>query len=221
MRRRNFSCAMAITCRPGSRACSGDDRGGRPARGRAGNRARSRPAQRRQRVERRPMPRAGRAENADGRRSQRGSNVQQARVVRYREIGGCQRQDGIAQIGAREVADRRRCSRANLLRQRRFVRAADDHRRLHHRRANRAATLGETCARPSLRRSNCARVQARSAGARVVEIHARAPGGHLRGRTIELGQRPFCRQLRPLRQRQRGALVDHARQRTSRRSAGR
>ena len=56
------------------------------------------------RIERRPMPRAGRAENADGRGAERGRDVQQARVVRDRDVRRGKRQDRVAQIRAGEIA---------------------------------------------------------------------------------------------------------------------
>src|SRR5262249_24626803 len=57
------------------------------------------------RVERSPVPCAGRAENSDGRRAERSRHVQQPGIVRYRD--GCRREheNRVAQVGTREVAD--------------------------------------------------------------------------------------------------------------------
>ena len=50
-----------------------------------------------ERIERRPMPRAGRPEYSDRRRADGRGHVQQAGVVRYRHGRRRERQDGIAQ----------------------------------------------------------------------------------------------------------------------------
>src|SRR3977135_821519 len=56
------------------------------------------------RIKRRPMPWAGRTENPDYRRAERGRNVEEAGIVRNRGVGGGERQDGRAQIGPAEIA---------------------------------------------------------------------------------------------------------------------
>ena len=58
-----------------------------------------------ERIERRPVPRAGRAENADRRRADGRRDMQEAGIVRDRGRGGGERQDGVAQVGAGQVAD--------------------------------------------------------------------------------------------------------------------
>src|SRR5262245_47556925 len=57
------------------------------------------------RVEGSPVPWAGRAEDSDGRRAERGGDVQQTGIVRYRDIRRGERENGIAQVGPGEVAD--------------------------------------------------------------------------------------------------------------------
>src|SRR5258707_2153124 len=60
------------------------------------------------RIERGPMPGAGRPEYPDRRRAEGRSNVQQPGIVRYRNGRSRKRQDRIAQIGAGEIAGLRR-----------------------------------------------------------------------------------------------------------------
>ena len=57
------------------------------------------------RVEGSPVPWACRAEDSDGRCAERGGDVQQTGIVRYRDIRRGERENGIAQVGPREVAD--------------------------------------------------------------------------------------------------------------------
>src|SRR4051794_12036417 len=59
---------------------------------------------RRQRVERSPKPRIGGPENTDGGGPDGRRNMHQAGVVGYREVGGFQRDDGVAQVVAGEIA---------------------------------------------------------------------------------------------------------------------
>ena len=59
-------------------------------------------------VQRRPVIGAGGAENAHGRRAERGRDMHQAGIVRDRDAGRRHRQNAVAQIGAGEVAHPRR-----------------------------------------------------------------------------------------------------------------
>ena len=57
-----------------------------------------------QRIERSPVPGAGRPEYADRRRAGRRRDVNQTGIVRHRHGGPGQRQNGVAQIGAGQIA---------------------------------------------------------------------------------------------------------------------
>src|SRR6185503_19050589 len=59
---------------------------------------------RRERIERRPMPWAGRSEDADGWRANGGGDMNEAGIVRHAGAGAFQRQDGVAEVRRREVA---------------------------------------------------------------------------------------------------------------------
>ena len=57
------------------------------------------------RIERSPVPWARRAEDSHRRCAERGGDVQQTGIVRYRDICRGERQNGIAQVGPGQVAD--------------------------------------------------------------------------------------------------------------------
>src|SRR6059058_4629785 len=57
------------------------------------------------RVEGSPVPWAGRAEDSDSRCAERGGDVQQTGIVRYRDIRRGERENGVAQVRPGEVAD--------------------------------------------------------------------------------------------------------------------
>src|SRR6516164_8486345 len=62
------------------------------------------------RVERCPMPWAGRSEDADARGAECSGHMQEPGIVRYRGAGSGERENGIAQVRTRQVADTRRVS---------------------------------------------------------------------------------------------------------------
>ena len=80
---------------------------------------------RRETVQRRPVIGTGRAENAHGRRADRGRDMHQAGIVRDGDAGCRHRQNAVAQIGAGEVADLAAARGDDLLRQRLFAGTAD------------------------------------------------------------------------------------------------
>ena len=80
---------------------------------------------RRKAIERRPVIGAGGAENAHGRRAERGRDMHQAGIVGNRDAGRRHRQNAVAQVGAGEVADPRAAGGHDLRRQRLFAGAAD------------------------------------------------------------------------------------------------
>src|SRR4051812_40138258 len=55
-------------------------------------------------IERCPVPRTGWPENSDRGCAERGGDMQQAGVVRHRNVRGGQRENGVAQVGPGEVA---------------------------------------------------------------------------------------------------------------------
>ena len=104
----------------------------------------------RKRVERRPVPGARRPEDADRRRVRGGGDVQEPGIVGNREVGSRERQDGVAQVGAGEVADVGGLGRDDLGRERGFAGAAQNP---HARSLGRepARQFGEIVRRPALR----------------------------------------------------------------------
>ena len=80
---------------------------------------------RRKAVQRRPEIGTGGAENAHGRRADRGRDMHQAGIVRDGDAGRRHRQNAVAQIGAGEVADLAAAGGDDLLRQRLLAGAAD------------------------------------------------------------------------------------------------
>src|SRR6516164_5547278 len=57
------------------------------------------------RIKWRPMPGAGRSENADARGAERSGDMQEPGIVGYRQACRRERENGIAQVRTREVAD--------------------------------------------------------------------------------------------------------------------
>src|SRR3974390_2176247 len=55
-------------------------------------------------IKRLPVPRAGRAENGHGWRAERGGDVHQSGIVTDRNVGGREREDCVAQVGAGQIA---------------------------------------------------------------------------------------------------------------------
>ena len=161
------------------------------------------------RIERRPVPGAGRAENADRRRPDGGGDVEQAGIVGDHDVRGGGGEDRVAQVGAGEIAAPRRRRGDDLRGEVLFERPADH--------PDRIAARGEVAhqlgiSAPSLRRTDGARRDHRHRP-RVAEPHALAPPPHLFRRHHELRQRPVGGERGALGQRERGAAVDHARQR--------
>ena len=158
------------------------------------------------RIERRPMPRAGGAEYADRRGAERGRDVQQPRVVRHCDVGRRQRQDRAAQVSAGQIAGERAGIRDDLRRERLLVRSAED--------PDGDALCGQAprhirVGGPAFRRPDRAGRQRDRRSARG-KAEPLAPSGDLGRRDPQLGQRPVGRLGRAGGQRQSGALVDHA-----------
>ena len=141
-----------------------------------------------ERVERRPVPGAGRPEDADGRRADRGGDMHQAGIVRHRGAGELQRQDGVAQVRRGEVA-RGGAGGARRSRPRAGSRPgcpAPRPRRL--RAVELARELGEIGDRPALARADRARREARRpAGRRPAGRAARAMLGRFGAGTSSSG----------------------------------
>jgi hypothetical protein len=162
-----------------------------------------------ERVERRPMPGAGGPEYADRRCAEGRSHVQQAGIVRYRHGRGCERQDGVAQIGAGEVAGLR-CAACDFGGESLLAGAADHpDRKAQFGKARRKRPIGG----PSLRRPDGAGGEHRNRLSIVRKVHPRAPLRQDLARYDELRQWQILRHGGALRQRKRGATIDHPGQR--------
>ena len=125
------------------------------------------------------MPRAGRPEDADGRRADRGRDMHQAGVVRHAGAGELQREDGVAQIVRGEVA-RVRARGARRSRWRAAPRPGCPAPRPNSLRAvSDFAPARRNADRPALARADRARARRRPPGGRRRQGRARAR--HSRG----------------------------------------
>ena len=158
---------------------------------------------RRKAVQRRPVIGAGGAENAHGRRADRRRDMHQPEIVGDRSAGCRDGQDAVAQIGAGEVADPWSAGRDDLGRKRLLAGAADhpDVQPLLGEQPRRFRIIG-----PAFGRADRARRQRHGRGGS--EIRCLPPAADFRRGNHKLRYRPFRRQRCPIRQRQRGVLVD-------------
>ena len=163
----------------------------------------------RKRVQWRPMPGAGRAENSDRRSSHRGGDVQQPGIIRHRNRRCCEREDRVPQIIAGKIACRRVAD--DFCGQRLLSWPADhpDTKSLRHQ-SPRQRGIG--ACRPPLRWPNRARRKCDHRSGVERQSALAPPALNLRARDFKLGHRPVGRQLGGRRQRQGGAAIDHARQ---------
>ena len=134
---------------------------------------------RRDRIERRPVPRAGRPEDADRRRADRRRDMQQAGIVRDRGLRGGERQDGVAQVGAGQVADMLAGRPPRSRRRARFSPGPPITQTALPAAASCRASSGVIGRRPALRRPDRAGSERHRRAAVGGETQPLPPGGHL------------------------------------------
>ena len=147
------------------------------------------------RIERRPMPRAGRPENADRRRAERGRDVHAGPKSFEIATFGCrERQDRVAQVGAGEIARERARHRAMICVASGFSAGPPMTQTSHALRDQRRASSANDA--PGQRFDGPTAPGASATTRRARQPEPLAPAGDLGGRHAQLGQRPFGSRLR-------------------------
>src|SRR6516165_2446205 len=164
---------------------------------------------RRKWIQWRPMPGAGRPKNSDGRSSHRGGDMQKPGIIRNRDRRCRERENRVAQIMTGKIARRRVAD--DFSDERLFLRSAD-HPYSKSLRDQSPPQGGIGVCQPVLQLTNRTRCEGDYRSFVGGQPALAPPDFNFHPRDVQLGHRPFARQLRGRRQRQGGAAIDHARQ---------